>query len=145
MTSISQEPENFQHITKLTSGFSTTSILNTLVATNVDDLYPKAAALAWVENVLGVPYSFQVNNGPNYIVPVPVSLQSNVPARWISDVAIVGPKCEWGNAHREFFGTDPSTNETSLVVSFADQNLNTSIDTTLTRASDLFHFRWTYG
>ncbi|KAH8102893.1 hypothetical protein BXZ70DRAFT_757390 [Cristinia sonorae] len=83
---------------------------------------PKASTLAWVENILGVPYGFQVSNGPNYLVPSPVNLPPGVPARWLTDVAVLNPKCEWGSPHQDSLTIDPISNWTVLGVSFTSQN-----------------------
>ncbi|TCD68236.1 hypothetical protein EIP91_011305 [Steccherinum ochraceum] len=100
------------------------SILPEIIQSNVEDLFPKAATLTWVENLLGVPYGFAVSNGPHYMVPTPLNLQPTVPARWLSDVAIMDPQCEWGNGQQTFFGTDPVINQTILVTHFRDQTMN---------------------
>ena len=95
--------------------------------TGVDLSLPKAATLAWVENILGVPYSFQANNGPDYIIPIPLDLPPTVPARWLSDVAILDPKCEWGNGTQKLLGVDPLLNQSVMSVVFEDQGMNLTL------------------
>ncbi|KAJ3481627.1 hypothetical protein NLI96_g7532 [Meripilus lineatus] len=55
----------------------------------------KASRLAWVEGVMEVPYSFQVVESSKYVVPAPLNLPMNVPARWLSDVAVMNPTCTY--------------------------------------------------
>lgn len=69
----------------------------------------KASTLAWVENTLQVPYSFQVLEPQKYVVPAPLDLPPSVPARWLSDVAIMNPSCTWANPQTPIRYTDFTT------------------------------------
>lgn len=60
-----------------------------------DRLTEKASTLAWVENTLKVPVAFQVVEPSKYVVPAPLDLPMNIPARWLSDVAVMNPTCTY--------------------------------------------------
>ncbi|KAH8102889.1 hypothetical protein BXZ70DRAFT_926974 [Cristinia sonorae] len=91
-----------------------------------NDILPTASSLAWAETQLNVTYSFTVSNGVRYIVPPPLNLARDVPSRWASDVAILDPKCEWGEAKLEAFGKSGSL-EVALDVSFSEQNISATV------------------
>ena len=96
-----------------------------------DNLPTKASLMAWAELQLEVSYSFNVTNGPNYIVPSPINLPKPIPARWLSDVAVLSPKCEWGEPHLDAYGDVGNFGTSAFIVSFAEQDLNMTVSTEL--------------
>ncbi|TFK67963.1 hypothetical protein BDN72DRAFT_879337 [Pluteus cervinus] len=57
----------------------------------------QAASLAWAEIALGVHYQFTADDRDNetYLVPFPSNLSTDTQARWLSDVMVVSPDCQW--------------------------------------------------
>ncbi|KAH8099594.1 hypothetical protein BXZ70DRAFT_942444 [Cristinia sonorae] len=90
-----------------------------------DELFSQAAAVAWIENNLGLPYSFEVSNGPNYVVPTPLNLRRDVATRWLSDVAILKPVCEWPQESPLSQRIDRNT-PPEISFGFTAQDLNTT-------------------
>ncbi|KAJ3481629.1 hypothetical protein NLI96_g7530 [Meripilus lineatus] len=94
----------------------------------------KASALAWFESVLHVPYSFQVNESLKYVVPTPLNLSFSVPARWLSDVAIMNPTCTYSNPlppfqHLEVLGYLETDDRNITRVALDGSGLTSDMDT----------------
>ncbi|KAF8762029.1 Eukaryotic aspartyl protease [Rhizoctonia solani] len=54
----------------------------------------EAAAMGWVQGVLGMSVAFQATT-PKYAVPVPLDLRPSDRARYITDVITMDPVCTW--------------------------------------------------
>ncbi|KAH8102892.1 hypothetical protein BXZ70DRAFT_757514 [Cristinia sonorae] len=96
----------------ITDAFTTPVLSATAVR-----IYPRAAALAWAETQLNMTYSFEVANGPHYIVPTPVNLPRDVHASWLSDVAVMQPQCEWVDPEQKTYSTATGLSGTINVIS----------------------------
>ncbi|KAH8099629.1 hypothetical protein BXZ70DRAFT_942665 [Cristinia sonorae] len=110
--------------------FSDPTVLDISVSANN---FGQAAAVAWVENFLHVPYSFQVTNGPNYIVPTPLELPYDIAAHWMSDIAILKPVCRWASATPSSQRLDPSSSNVSF--SFPDEDVSLTYSMSMQEAS----------
>jgi hypothetical protein len=60
-------------------------------------LSSQSGAIAWAEFSLSANVSFQSRmvDQNAYVIPTPQNLAPSVKARWISDVAVLKPTCEW--------------------------------------------------
>ena len=63
----------------------------------ISTLSPQSGAIAWAEFSLGANFSFDTPmvDQTAYIIPTPQNLPLDVRSRWISDVAVLKPTCEW--------------------------------------------------
>ena len=85
-----------------------------------------------------VPYSFQVDNPKKYIIPAPVNLPANVPARWLSDVVVMNPVCTWGTPRLNTTFIDSSNlSHTVVDIENADLTVYTYGNSMLSKFSPL--------
>ena len=63
----------------------------------ISTLSPQSGAIAWAEFSLGANFSFStlMVDQTAYIIPTPQNLPLDVRSRWISDVVVLKPTCEW--------------------------------------------------
>ncbi|KAI0075492.1 hypothetical protein K474DRAFT_1676366 [Panus rudis PR-1116 ss-1] len=98
------------------------------LTTSTYDFTTRGANLAWVENQLHIPFSFQADE--QYIVPLPIDLSIDTPAKWLSDVVIMKPECTWSAAKLNSSVSNPLRNNSNFVLDL-DQGLRLSVDSGL--------------
>src|SRR5262245_48450581 len=68
----------------------------------------------------------------SYIVPHPVDLSTNTPARWITDVIALNPTCFWGTPNVTTSLSFPPRNITvSAVINLAEPGLDVTVHSPL--------------
>ncbi|KAI9568168.1 hypothetical protein HD554DRAFT_2172561 [Boletus coccyginus] len=92
-----------------------------------------AAAVVWAEREIGLSYSFSILNDSQgvysgFVVPTPPMLNSEMSARWLTDVVGFNPYCTWANpvnlTATSFNFTMNSTQVPSTALSVHLENLN---------------------
>ena len=97
----------------------------------ISTLSPQSGAIAWAEFSLGANFSFNTPmvDQTAYIIPTPQNLPLDVRGRWISDVAVLKPTCEWVAPQMNTAGVNfSSVNSPQLTMNLTSKGIGITWD-----------------